>query len=197
MRVQGLDDVISIRVGRGYACAVRGDRSVWCWGVSMFLGPNELPTSVPRRACCLRGPIRAIGLGSPWACALYMDGHYECVTPLDHPIDQPNWGRSQREGVDLASSTTSHVALFADGTVEGITRHYRPFGQGPIQDGALGAYGIARGIEGATQVTAGYDHACALLATGEVRCWGGNSAGQLGDGTLTFRDAPVTVQGLD
>lgn len=196
-RVRGLDDVTSVRVGRGYACAVRGDRSVWCWGASMFLGIGELLTSVPRRACCLRGPVRAVGLGSPWACALYMDGQYECYTPLDHPIDQPNWGGSQREGVDLASSSTSHAALFADGTVEGFTRQFRPFGQGPIPDGGFFPRGIVRGIDDATQVTAGYDHACALLATGEVRCWGGNDAGQLGDGPLTFHDAPVTVRGLD
>jgi alpha-tubulin suppressor-like RCC1 family protein len=196
-RVRGLDDVTSVRVGRGYACAVRGDRSVWCWGASMFLGIGELLTSVPRRACCLRGPVRAVGLGSPWACALYMDGQYECYTPLDHPTDRPGWGGSQREGVDLASSSTSHAALFADGTVEGFTRQFRPFGQGPIPDGGFFPRGIVRGIDDATQVAAGYDHACALLATGEVRCWGGNDAGQLGDGPLTFHDAPVTVRGLD
>ena len=189
--------MISIRVGTAYACALRRDQSVWCWGVSMFLGPEEVLASVPRRACCFRGPVRAIGLGRPWGCVLYMDGRYECFTPFDHPVDQPDWGTARREGVDLASSTTSHVALFADGTVEGFTRQNCPFGNGPIPDGAIGAHGIALGVEDATQVTAGYDHACALLATGEVRCWGGNRAGQLGDGSLTFRDAPVTVRRLD
>ncbi|RMH00504.1 MAG: hypothetical protein D6705_00215 [Deltaproteobacteria bacterium] len=36
--------------------------------------------------------------------------------------------------------------------------------------------------EPAVQVTAGFDHACALLASGSVRCWGGNANGQLGYG---------------
>lgn len=33
-----------------------------------------------------------------------------------------------------------------------------------------------------TQIAAGYDFSCALIADGTVRCWGGNTNGQLGDG---------------
>jgi alpha-tubulin suppressor-like RCC1 family protein len=34
----------------------------------------------------------------------------------------------------------------------------------------------------ATEVSAGWDHACARLANGQARCWGSDSDGQLGDG---------------
>ena len=46
-------------------------------------------------------------------------------------------------------------------------------------------------------IAAGERHTCALLVTGAVRCWGDNSSGQLGDGTLTAYVTPVTVLGLD
>lgn len=48
----------------------------------------------------------------------------------------------------------------------------------------------------AAALTAGNAHACALLTDGTVRCWGANYRGQLGDGTTTFRSAPVRVAGL-
>jgi len=38
-------------------------------------------------------------------------------------------------------------------------------------------------------MTAGETHTCAILDTGEVRCWGGNDKGQLG---LGFVSSPPT-----
>src|SRR4029079_12565219 len=45
----------------------------------------------------------------------------------------------------------------------------------------------------ATAISVGQSHACALISDGTARCWGANYAGQLGDGTTTFRSAPVPV----
>ncbi|ABP54434.1 RCC1 domain-containing protein [Salinispora tropica] len=44
-----------------------------------------------------------------------------------------------------------------------------------------------------TALAAGYYHSLALTDTGAVLAWGGNSYGQLGDGTTTDRSTPVTV----
>lgn len=46
---------------------------------------------------------------------------------------------------------------------------------------------------GVTSIAAGGTHACAVLSTGGVRCWGLNKSRQLGDGTTTNRTTPVAV----
>ena len=45
-------------------------------------------------------------------------------------------------------------------------------------------------------LAAGDYHTCGLLTTGEVRCWGQNTAGQLGNGSRTQQNTPVAVTGL-
>jgi len=39
----------------------------------------------------------------------------------------------------------------------------------------------------------GFDHSCLLTTTGDVKCWGSNEYGQLGDGTTTNQNKPVTT----
>jgi alpha-tubulin suppressor-like RCC1 family protein len=46
---------------------------------------------------------------------------------------------------------------------------------------------------GVTVIASGTLHSCALLGDEDLRCWGENSFGQVGDGTTTSRPTPVPV----
>ena len=53
------------------------------------------------------------------------------------------------------------------------------------------------GIFDAISIGVGYYFSCALLAAGEVKCWGDNSYGELGNPAVTTLSlTPVTVNGL-
>jgi len=53
--------------------------------------------------------------------------------------------------------------------------------------------GLASGV-GA--ITAGFWHTCALTVGGEVKCWGFNGNGELGDSPTTNRLTTISVIGL-
>jgi alpha-tubulin suppressor-like RCC1 family protein len=103
----------------------------------------------------------------------------------------------------LASGDSFTLALMANGTVDSW---------GGDMYGQLGdeskrnlwekqaAYTAVSGLTGVRQVAAGGAHAIALLDDGEVRVWGSNAFGQLGNGVLNPLN-PVThrhtMQGTD
>jgi alpha-tubulin suppressor-like RCC1 family protein len=73
--------------------------------------------------------------------------------------------------------------------------------EGQLGDGTTSMIGRSRGlavpgITTAIAIACRGRHSLALLADGTVRAWGGNSAGQLGDGTTANRSTPVLVAGL-
>ena len=55
---------------------------------------------------------------------------------------------------------------------------------------------LVDGVRNAVQVAVGYEHTCAVLAEGTVRCWGHGRMSQLGDGGTDNRARPVSVRGL-
>lgn len=60
-------------------------------------------------------------------------------------------------------------------------------------DGGPAPPPVAPGLRG---ITASDEHVCFWNPAGEAYCWGGNRAGQLGNGTTTGSPEPVRVRGL-
>jgi alpha-tubulin suppressor-like RCC1 family protein len=108
--------------------------------------------------------------------------------------------------VDMVGLTSGVTAIAAGGdhacalTTTGAVKCWGWNAYGQLGDGTttnrntpVGVVGLVGGVRA---ITAGGGHTCAILNTGQVKCWGANFRGQLGDGTTTQRSTPVTVNGL-
>ena len=47
---------------------------------------------------------------------------------------------------------------------------------------------------GVAEIAAGFDHACAVMTSGGIKCWGNNGNGELGNGNTTNSNVPVDVK---
>jgi alpha-tubulin suppressor-like RCC1 family protein/O-glycosyl hydrolase len=66
---------------------------------------------------------------------------------------------------------------------------------GTIALAVLNGASLAQQRTTATGIAASYSHSCAVTAAARVWCWGGNTDGELGDGTTETRLTPVEVAG--
>ena len=148
----------------------------------------------------------SVDAGSFHTCVLLQDGALRC------------WGLNDSGQLGNGTTTSSSTPV----AVAGITGAAAVTGGGyhtcaRFPDGTLECWGrndagqlgdpatttdVSRvpvrvtGISTATAVTAGGFHTCALLQDGTVRCWGQNTFGQLGNGTILNSFAPVAVSGI-
>lgn len=82
---------------------------------------------------------------------------------------------------------------FPDSACEGTGRRH-----GEAAPGELAGQCVAApdGVGCVAQVAAGGRHTCVIKKDHSVWCWGDNSLGQLGDGTVELRSGPVQVTAL-
>jgi alpha-tubulin suppressor-like RCC1 family protein len=108
-------------------------------------------------------------------------------------------GLGPGSGVIAVVAGSNHsLALKSDGTVLAWGSN----ASGQLGDGTavsrsspIQVNGLGPG-SGVVAIAAGMDHSLALKSDGTVLAWGGNSSGQLGDGTTSPRPSPVQVSGL-
>jgi hypothetical protein len=194
-----------IAAGNPFSCARRSDGTIWCWGGSFFdlyldlpLGILGKPTSElgisdkPVKIGGL-GPARKVVAGRFHACALQESGQVRC------------WGNNAEHRTLGLPKTT--VYSWEPAPVPGVPEEIEDIFAGDISTCARDKQGNhfcwgertlgkkdasaplyydqgaepAPELEGASTVALGSGHGCALFS-GEVRCWGSNSAGQLAIG---------------
>lgn len=215
--VIGLTGVTAVAAGEHHACAVVTDGAVACWGkdTSGELGDGTVGSPASRATPQLvPGIIDAIDVttGANFTCVLIAGGSVKCWgndnggTLGDGSAGSPSNRPTPAPVVDLAdASSISAGANFAcAGRTTGQVSCWGWDSSGQLGDGTANASaqstpGTATGISTATAVAAGHFHACATLSDGQIRCWGRDLFGELGDGTVGPNDinpAATTVTGI-
>jgi alpha-tubulin suppressor-like RCC1 family protein len=199
MAVPGLTDVTGVKVEDRHVCALHAGGTVSCWGWSGMLGPVEnagdhlTPTLVPQVTDAV-----AIASASPFrSCALTARGVPECWDASSEPAIVPGFTNVEAFSTHPDGQQTEHsCALIADGTV--TCQSDNPYqGQVGIGKTQTTTPVTVTGLGGVVAISANSFYTCAALSGGGIKCWGGNSDGQLGDGTTQTRFRPVSVLGID
>ena len=200
----------AVSVGGGHICALTTGGGVKCWGLNSSgqLGDGStLVRLTPVDVTGLESGVQAISAGQYHTCALITGGGVKCwgynssgrlgdgsTTTRLTPVDVTDLG----SGVQAISAGHYHTcALTTGGGVKCWGENF----SGQIGDGSItqrhtpvDVTGLDSGVQA---ISAGYLHTCALTTGGEVKCWGNNGSGQIGDGSTTDRLAPVDVTDLD
>ena len=205
--VTGLTGATAVAAGSGHTCAIVAEGQVTCWGASGAGQIGDGPPINPLTPVSVTGLTGATALaaGNGHTCALVLGGQVKC------------WGYNEYgqlgDGTRINAPTPVTVVGLADATaLEAGASHTCAIAAGGqakcwgfSTSGQLGADTLSDiqrtpvtvvGLTGATTLGAGGAHTCALVAGGQATCWGSNSGGQLGDGTLIHRRTPMSVTGL-
>ena len=208
--VSGLSDAVAITAGGAHACSLHATGTVRCWGDNRF-GQLGDDTTVDRVTPVVVGGVSnavAVDAGETHTCAVLADGTARCWgSNTEGQLGDGTSGNRRTRAVVVSglSRVTSisagllHTCALADGT--GRCWGHNPFGA--LGNGTQGGDAssplpvIVNGVTNATGISAGHFTSCASLADGTARCWGNNSAGQLGNGVSGGAEPiAVAVTGL-
>jgi len=204
--LSGLTGVTQVSAGSLHSLALRSDGTVWAWGNNFYgqLGNGTATSSAyltPVQVPGLTGIIQ-VSAGGLHSLALSSDGTVwewgtDGITDYYTPVQVPGLTGI----IKISAGGLFSLALRSDGTV---------WAWGSNQDGQLGDGSTAAsevpvqvtGLSQVTSISAGYDASLATSTTGNtaltsVWAWGGNSQGQLGDGTFAKHLTPEQVTGIN
>lgn len=221
-----LGGVTAVAAGGDHTLALLSNGTVVAWGANNAgqLGDGTLggDSTTPVQVLSSSGTaaltgVTAIAANDSYSLALLSNGTVmswgsggfgqlgdDSTANGDLPTDVSGvGGGGELTGVSAIAAGQDHsLALLGDGTVVG----WGSDTDGQLGDGVMGAGSDAPvqvvgpsgsgTLAGVTALAAGQDHSLALLSNGTAMAWGSNADGQLGDGSTTSTDAPVTVNGV-
>ena len=198
--------VTSVRGGCETSVAVTSTGRVLAWGVLSVVNNIAAVSHVPVPIKLPGGAAaRTVRVGCSFTLILTTTGHVlswgensfgelgngtttNTATPA--PVHLPDSTRIK------AISTGCHHSLALTTTGKLLAWGYNAFGQLGNGTTTESAVPVKVAVPAGTKikaVSAGCDWVLALTTTGRVLAWGDNSHGQLGNGTTTSTDTPVTV----
>jgi alpha-tubulin suppressor-like RCC1 family protein len=201
--------VTAIITGAQDTCALTSAGGVKCWGANFYgqLGDGTIASkTTPVDVAGLTSGVTAISAGWESTCALKNGGGVKCWGENGYGELGDGTTATKTTPIDVAGLTSGVTAISAgsDHTCA-LTSAGGMKCWGNNQFGELGdrttkakttpvdVSGLASGV---IAISAGGGHSCALTGAGGAKCWGGNSSGELGDGTTRTRTTPVNVSGL-
>jgi alpha-tubulin suppressor-like RCC1 family protein len=206
--VSGIADATAVAAGDNHTCAIVTGGAVKCWGNNRFgqlgNGTNS-DSSTPVTAGSLTG-VTALALGGSHTCALSGTAVY-CWGLND--LGQLGLGNTSDANAPqlvsgLSATSISAGEYFTCASSGGGAKCWGRNNHGQLGDNTFSNRSSPTNVvntaatgalAGVTAVYAGEYHACAAIG-GDVKCWGRNQFGQLGDGTGLNRLAPSTVVGF-
>jgi alpha-tubulin suppressor-like RCC1 family protein len=209
-------DIVAVDGGGSHTCAIRSGGDVVCWGANYYgqLGGGALEPETGIEAV-VGLPTRAVAISAGWvhSCAVLTDGSLWCwgngdagqlgtgesSFPGQPSVDRPTPVRVPDLAgvVDVAAAVGHTCATLGDGSARcwGINAAGQ-LGDG-TQDNRVRPVTVVDG-NAATHLSAAPDgeHACIVQFDEELRCWGRNAEGQLGNTDVgTFAWTAVAVEG--
>jgi len=211
VNVTGISTAVAIAAGGNHSCAVLASGGVQCWGDDAAGQLGNGPAGASTTPVDVTGITTAIGIatGFDHSCALLADGTVRCWgRGLEGQLGNGGQANSatpvsaigmQLPIVALAAGSSHTCAVLSSGIGVCWGRNANgQLGNGAVV-GDVPLPGSVTGLAGASRITGGFEHTCAMLVEGDVKCWGLNDGGQLGMGTLggavQRSGIPLTVNG--
>lgn len=157
--------------GGQHTCALLDDATLKCWGnndhgqLGLGLGPDEHQGDAPGE---MGDPLPAVDFGGAAVPTRLAAGFRHTCVLLDNG-NVKCWGANDQGQVGF----------------DDVLDHRDPSQDPPLI--------LDQTLTTASRIATGHFHTCALLDGGQVKCWGDNSRGQLGIGSLVDQSMPFFV----